>query len=151
MIGSLSSEEIERVLHAAFLGRIGCQIDGRPYVVPTNFAYDGQRILAHTAPGRKLDAMRQNPEVCFEVEQVDDPLNWKSVIAWGRFRELSGDDAAAAMGFLVDRLRPTIEASAKGAVPHSVTPTFRAKLAETTVVYALELTEKSGRFERQIS
>jgi nitroimidazol reductase NimA-like FMN-containing flavoprotein (pyridoxamine 5'-phosphate oxidase superfamily) len=40
--------------------------------------------------GRKVEMMRQNNEVCFEVDEIYDMSNWKSVVAWGAFEELKG-------------------------------------------------------------
>lgn len=34
--------------------------------------------------------MRENPQVWFEVDDIKTMTNWQSVIAWGRFKEISG-------------------------------------------------------------
>ncbi len=48
--------------------------------------------------------MRTNPEVCFEADRYDrDTGSWRSVIAWGRYEELEGDDAQAARSLLARR------------------------------------------------
>lgn len=44
--------------------------------------------------------MRANPEVCSQVDEIDDMANWRSVIAWGRYEELKGELAIAAMNLL---------------------------------------------------
>ncbi len=45
-------------------------IDGcMPYIVPLNFGYDGKALYFHSAlEGRKIDILRRNADVCFEVE-----------------------------------------------------------------------------------
>ncbi len=63
-----SREEMERVLREEDVGYLGLSADGQPYVVPLSYAYVGGRILFHCAmTGRKLDAIRANPQVCFTV------------------------------------------------------------------------------------
>jgi nitroimidazol reductase NimA-like FMN-containing flavoprotein (pyridoxamine 5'-phosphate oxidase superfamily) len=45
VIGSLTESEIDAVLRSQVLGRLGCNADGRPYVVPVAYAYDaGTRL-----------------------------------------------------------------------------------------------------------
>ena len=56
----------------------------------------------------KRHPMRTNPQVCFEVERVDDLTTWRSVIAWGSYEELTGDDAAQGMRMLADPLMPIL-------------------------------------------
>lgn len=54
------------------------------YVVPVNYVYDGKFIIAHSVAGMKIQMMRKNRDVCFEVDEMKSITNWKSVIAWGQ-------------------------------------------------------------------
>ncbi|MGV3618500.1 MAG: pyridoxamine 5'-phosphate oxidase family protein [Fimbriimonas sp.] len=148
MFGELTNQEIEEVLHGATVGRLGCHANGRTYVVPIGYAYDGGRILVQTVAGMKVDMMRTNPEVCFEVEEVKSPMNWRTVIVWGTFVELSGVEAAAAVGLLVDRMLPILQEGPSARFGRAVTPTLRDRETRPRVVFAIELRERSGRFER---
>jgi len=121
MLGTLTPTEIEAVLHRGIVGRIGCHADGRTYIVPITYAYDSGSIYAHSAEGLKLHMMRANPNVCFEIDQMDDLANWKSVIAWGRFEELHGSDADHAMALLLARLLPLSVSSETSHPPKSLT------------------------------
>jgi nitroimidazol reductase NimA-like FMN-containing flavoprotein (pyridoxamine 5'-phosphate oxidase superfamily) len=71
---------------------------GRPYIIPLNFGWetiDGVLTLYfHCAcEGRKLDILRHNPKVCFEMDTdhrlttAEKPcgysFGYKSVIGWG--------------------------------------------------------------------
>lgn len=142
MLGDLTSEQIERILHEEALGRIGCHAKGRTYVVPVTYAYDGERVICHSGRGDKIRMMRENPVVCFEVEQVENLANWSSVIAEGRFEELEGTDAEAATSLLVDRLLPIIASAT--ARPHEV---GHSGITDS-VIYSIRLGSKSGRYER---
>ena len=63
-----SRDEMDQLLHDETIGYLGLARDGRPYVVPLNYAYIDGRILFHCAlAGMKLDYIRANPNVCFSV------------------------------------------------------------------------------------
>ena len=143
MLGKLTSSEIESLLLTKTVGRIGCCSNGRVYVVPISYAYDGQRIIGHSAEGMKLEVMRANPEVCFEVEDVENMGNWRSVIAWGTFQELRDAEALSAMGLLVERFKAVPSSETSGPLRAAV------KAPERAVVYAIRLKEKTGRFEKR--
>ena len=63
-----SRDEMDQLLHEETIGYLGLTRDGKPYVVPLNYAYIDGRILFHCAlAGMKLDYIRANPNVCFSV------------------------------------------------------------------------------------
>src|SRR5688572_26367293 len=108
MLGELTKDEIEDILTTHAVGRIGCYAQGRVYVVPVTYFYDGNSIIGHTVEGMKVDFLRENPECCFEVDILKNLNSWKSVIAWGTFEELQGVQAEEAMQKLFDKLTPLI-------------------------------------------
>src|SRR5580692_2462231 len=89
MLGELNERQIESLLKDLPIGRIGCHADGITYIVPVNYVYDGIAIYVHSAKGLKIDMMRKNPEVCFQTDAIDSLSNWVSVIAWGKFEEIT--------------------------------------------------------------
>ena len=89
-------EELHRILDEAMVMRLG-MIDGeRPYVVPLNFAREGDDLWFHAAKaGHKLDCLRAAPAVCVEVDNFirlrtgpracdDWSSAYESVIGFGR-------------------------------------------------------------------
>jgi len=87
--------EIEEILSKAFVCRLGLCDNGRPYVVPLCFGYKDNALYFHCAKeGKKLDILRENNNVCFEVDtdcQVIKAeqackfeMRYKSVIGFGR-------------------------------------------------------------------
>lgn len=149
MLGELNSKEIEDLLSSEATGRIGCHAEGRTYVVPITYAYDGRDVYCHSPEGLKLRMMRKNPVVCFEVDRIQDMGNWKSVIVHGRFEELRGRDALAAMDILIKRF-VAIEQPDE---PHP-SYIFRESQVEPprtdgreVVIFRIRIAEKSGRFE----
>ncbi len=101
--------------------------------------------------------MRADPAVCFEVERVDDLGHWQSVIAWGIFEELHGDDSEAGMHTLATRLAPMLTGTTVQphlgpdgtplASPHAHDSAPAAH--KRPVLFRIRLTEKTGRFEKR--
>lgn len=146
MLGELNERQIEQVLRSEVIGRIGCVSEGRVYVVPVTYVYDGTCTYGHSMDGAKLRAMRANPDVCLEVEHVDNLSNWQSVIAWGTFEELEGQEWDAGMRLLVDRIMPLLVSSTSGP-PQGESP--GASGPRHGSVYRIRLGERTGRFEKR--
>ena len=143
--GTLSDEQIDMVLSEEVVGRIGCYANERIYVVPVLYAYEGGYVYGHTGEGRKLRMMRSNPQVCFEVEQIDGLREWRTVIATGHFEELHGPEADRAERLLVERLKSLLATGES----QPAAPARSAAEPRRAVVYRIALTERSGRFERR--
>lgn len=97
----LTRAQIDALLREERIGHLGCHAEGRTYVVPIAYAYDGENLYARSGDGLKIRTMRANPTVCFEVTHVDGARRWRSAVAFGAFEELSGaaEDRAARMLF----------------------------------------------------
>jgi len=83
------------IMKEALVCRLGLADEGRPYVVPMNFGLGEGCLYLHCArEGRKLDILRKNNRVCFEmdllreIKQGPTACNWgaryESVIGFGR-------------------------------------------------------------------
>ena len=148
MTGKLTDEQIEDVLKENVLGRIGCSDGEKIYVVPINYAYDGKSVIAHSSLGMKIEMMRQNPKVCFEVDDMKTFTHWKSVIAWGEYQELKNErDRYFALKLFVDRLMHMKISSTAVFSETEVAKAHPSGVTIKPVVYRIILTEKSGRFE----
>ena len=135
VIRVLPPDGIEELLRTAIVGRIACCAhgatgDGRPYLVPLAYGYDGEAVYAHSGPGRKLDLMRAEPRVTFEVDHAEASDRWRSVIAEGEFEEITDPDQR------LRALRVIYPAPAE--IP---------ALGSQTVVFRIQLTARSGRYE----
>ena len=150
MIGELRPGEIEQILHEQVIGRIGCHARDRTYVVPMTYVYDGSAIFGHTGDGLKIRMMRENPKVCFEVEDLGHLPRWRSVIVQGRYEELHGEEADAALAQLVARLSaspPSASAMPGQGAGVFPPPSDEPLVQRPEVVYRIAITEKTGRFE----
>lgn len=91
MIRHFSNEEARALLRECRIGRLGCVDDGGPYVVPVNYVFHNDSIYVHSLPGRKIKALRENPRVCLQVDEIKDANHWRSAIAFGRFEEVTDE------------------------------------------------------------
>lgn len=153
MITELDREHAEMVLKTHYVGRLGCYADGRTYIVPITYVYEDGYVYGHTYEGQKIRMARENPELCFEVDDVKDLANWQSVIGWGTFEELQGEEAAKALDLLVSRLAALIAKQNGLASPDAVdmddiTEGLRLR-ATRGVAYRIKLRELTGRYERK--
>lgn len=151
MLGHLNKEEIEDLLYQSVLGRVGCSVKGKTYIVPINYVYDGKSIIAHSTEGTKIYMMRENPSVCFEVEHVTNNQNWKSVIAQGRYHEITDErERYEAMKLFVDKMMK-LKVSTTAHTPETVEKrSEQFKHSARAVIYRIVLIEKTGRFEKEI-
>jgi nitroimidazol reductase NimA-like FMN-containing flavoprotein (pyridoxamine 5'-phosphate oxidase superfamily) len=148
MFGKLTGDEIEEVLTQQVVGRIGCHADGRTYIVPISYAYDGEFIIAHTAEGMKINIMRLNPEVCFEIDVMENMANWKSVITWGTFEEIKNSrDRKLAIQKLSDRVFPEMSSKTLQLSPEWPFPPNDPDKIKG-IFFRIRLYEKTGRYEK---
>ena len=114
-VEDMSPAEMHALLQRESFGHLGCSRDGRPYVVPMNYAYDGKELYFFTTEGMKTQFIRSNPQVCLQVEEVIDSTNWRSVMVIGQATELTlGDEMQRAMKLITERnpsLTPAISAT----------------------------------------
>lgn len=151
MLGILSNLEISQVLKEQSIGRIGCYANGRVYIVPITYAYDGNYIYCHSREGQKVEMMRKNSSICFEVDVIENSANWKSIIVQGQFQELIGRSAREAMDFFLQRFRSQLM-SETGIPNNSIGHFHEMKRSSLkSVIFRIKINEKTGRFEKQRS
>jgi len=98
-------QQLDAIIRGSQVCRLALIAEGRPYLVPLSFGYDGTALYFHTAPeGRKIAAFLGGGEVCFECERnvelrrgsADNACQWsmnyESVIGYGIISELTTAD-----------------------------------------------------------
>ena len=138
-------EKIEAIISQARVCRLALHDQPAPYVVPMSFGYQDQVLYFHAAgAGRKLELLRQNPQVGFEISidlgDVDGgeqgcewSVNYRSVIGYGRVS-------------FIDRLEEK-RAALDRIMAQYAQGTFRYPQAslEHTLVFQLAITSISGK------
>lgn len=142
MLGDLNKREIIDLLERQLIGRLGCHADDETYVVPVNYIFRNNAIYAHTGNGKKLEMMRKNPKVCFQVDEIQDTFRWKSVIVWGIFEELTGEERQQAMQGIIHRIMPLTDNKTQHS-SHGIA----TEKHDSLVVFKIPLIEGTGRFE----
>lgn len=129
------------VCHAAYV------TDGRPVVIPTLYARDGDRLLLHGSNSMGLArAVRSGSPLSVAVTHVDglvvarsafnSSANYRSVVVHGEGRLLKGDEKAAALDVVVDKVLPGRRADLRTSTDNEI--------AQTSVI-ALVLDEVSAK------
>jgi nitroimidazol reductase NimA-like FMN-containing flavoprotein (pyridoxamine 5'-phosphate oxidase superfamily) len=151
MLGKLTMPEIEKLLSREVVGRIGCSDGNMVYMVPISYTYDGKYIYCHSHEGLKVNIMRKNPRVCFEVDHMQNMANWQTVVAQGTFEELTEPALRAqALRKLHERILPMI---ASETVRLSADWPFAPPEINQIegITFRILLTEKTGRFEKTVT
>ena len=97
----IDREIIDRIIHETEICHLSCCLDGKPYLIPISFGYDGEAVYIHTGPkGKKITFFEGNPRVCLSfVSRVEilpdqeEACKWSfassSVIAGGSISEIT--------------------------------------------------------------
>ncbi|WP_298734292.1 pyridoxamine 5'-phosphate oxidase family protein [uncultured Chitinophaga sp.] len=150
MLGKLGTDQIDAVLSANITGRIGCTDGEKVYVVPVSYAFNGTHIIAHSKEGMKISMMRKHPQVCFQVDEIDDYANWRSVIIWGKYEEITDPrERYYAAKYLVGHLmhRQVSETAGVDDMRIEVDRAEEPVHHPRPIVYRIRIDEKTGRYE----
>jgi hypothetical protein len=79
--------------------------EGHPYVLPMNFGFDGEYVYFHgSRTGKKVDALKKNPEVCINFSTDHDlryvneevacswSMRYRSVLVYGKAEFIEDDE-----------------------------------------------------------
>lgn len=75
--------QLEDILRRGRVLRLAMCQGGQPYLLPLNYGYVQGRVYLHTGrQGLKLDYLRANPRVCFEVSVDVELVPAEAACAW---------------------------------------------------------------------
>ncbi len=100
--GSHDPEILNAVLDAGFLAHVGFVVDGQPFVIPTLYGRDGDRLYIHgSAASRMLRELDKGIQACLTVSLVDGlvlarsafhhSINYRSAVVFGTARLIKDD------------------------------------------------------------
>jgi len=153
------TSEIAKIMNNAQVGRLGLSMNEQPYVVPVNFAFDHGRIYFHCADtGMKLDFLRNNARVCFEVDENLGTVPgaapclfgtaYRSVIAFGVARILLDSEEKAMAARLITMKYAGKEMADK--ITKGMIRTYRSSRGSHLVVVEIKVENITGK-HREIS
>ena len=114
-VEDMAPAEMHALLQRESFGHLGCARDGRPYVLPMHYAYDGKELYFFTTEGMKTQFIQANPQVCLQVEEITDSTHWRSVMVIGQAEQITNtEEMQRAMKLITERnpsLTPAISAT----------------------------------------
>ncbi len=150
MFGILNHNETEDLLEKQSYGRLGCYANGKTYIVPLNYVYHEHLIYCHSYEGMKIDMMRKNPKVCFEVESTNENEKWETAIAWGTFEEIIDEGKRKAALELI--MRHPAHFNHSKTIKMELGKSFPFMPVDLNdiqgIVFAIHIEEETGRFEK---
>ena len=116
--GSHDSQLIHAILDAGFLAHVGFQIDGQPFVIPTLYGREGDKLYLHgSAASRMLAELEKSIPACITVTLVDGlvlarsafhhSMNYRSVVVFGTAQKVKdGERKLRALRTISEHLLP---------------------------------------------
>lgn len=97
--GSHEEEIVHSILDAGFLAHVGFQVNGQPFVIPTLYGRERDKLYLHgSAASRMLGELENGVPACVNVTLVDGlvlarsafhhSMNYRSVVAFGTARKI---------------------------------------------------------------
>ena len=90
----LTRGEIEAVLARHHVGRMAFAFLSRVDIEPIHYVYADGALFGRTTPGTKLTMLKHQPWVAFEVDEVEGPFDWRSVVLKGTVYFLGPDQVS---------------------------------------------------------
>ncbi len=144
-IDEMGQEEIRGFLQEIGFGHLGYIHEGKPYVMPMHYYLEGSDIYLFTTVGMKTHDIDANPEICLQVEKVDNPLHWRSVIVTGQAERLTEQPDIDHARQFIQKHNPTLSP----AINRTWIDAWGR--AEVVVIYRIHPSEMSGRTTDGIS
>jgi len=138
------------LLESNYIGNLSYVYRDRPYIAPITYFFDKENdiIIGYSAEGHKINAMRKNNNVSLGVISIDSVNSWESVLAQGRFKELSGSEAKAKLHTFSLGVKDLILKKEHRTL--SFINEFSSKIYKDDfpIVFQIEVEELSGRMRR---
>src|SRR5580700_7207407 len=128
-------ETVFAILDAALMCHIGYVIDGKPYVTPTLFWREGERLYWHgSSASRMLRTQAAGIPVCLTVAHVDalilarcafrHSLNYRAVMVFGTAAIVDDlEEKEAGLNAFIERIYPGRTAIMRGILPQELKAT----------------------------
>ena len=138
-IDEMGQKEIHELLHKVGYGHLGCIHEGKPYVIQMNYYLEEEDIYLFTTLGMKTHDLDANPEICLQVEEIREPLHWRSAIVNGRASRLTEQEDIDRVMHLVKERNPMLSPAINR------TWTDSQGRSEVIAIYRIDASEMSGR------
>ncbi len=88
----LDQKIVQEIFEKGNICRIAFSIDNKAQIVPVNYGYNDHKLYIHSAPrGSKIEWIRQNPKICFEIELPHEIITGEAACDWTtKYRSIIG-------------------------------------------------------------
>lgn len=138
----LSPQECTEVLTRNHVGRLAFRDGNQVSLQPIGYVARDEWIFLRSAYGSKLEAITSDPFVAFEVDEIDGPFDWCSVVVHGTIYLIPTEGSEREE----PRAQRAIEAI-RSAMPEAFTPKDPAP--ERQILYGLHIHEMTGRMAQR--
>lgn len=147
MIEKMTLKESTKILTYHYVGHLAYLQGKTPYIVPITYYYDpfDNAIFSYSSAGHKINAMRTNQSVAFQIEKIETLNSWMSVLVHGTFEELKGSAAKMYLHKFAQHVK-ALMAKQKGIDTQSIN-SFSSKInsGTTPIVYRINVQDIIGR------
>ncbi len=147
ILQDLKYEQCIEVLSRNYIGRIAFISGGTPEIIPITFHYDQEQhsIISYSAEGTKIESMRKNKSVSFQVDEIYALDKWKSVLVHGRYEELKGVDAKHILRVFTDGVKKVLHEKENIDVHYINEFSSKVEDHKLSVIYRINITEVTGK------
>jgi hypothetical protein len=138
----LAPRDCRAILTRNHLGRLAFVHDGVVDIEPLGYASSRAWLFMRSAPGTKLDALAHRPYVAFQVDEVDGPFDWRSVVVHGTIYRLPEDGSP-----IERRERRHAVTAFRRVMPAAFTT--HDPVPERAIVFGLHIDRMDGRMARR--
>jgi nitroimidazol reductase NimA-like FMN-containing flavoprotein (pyridoxamine 5'-phosphate oxidase superfamily) len=136
---------IESIIARSTVCRLALSEDDRSYIVPLCFGYEDNALYFHTArEGKKIDILKKNNRVCFEVDCDHELVTNETACKWSmKYRSVVGFGKAFVKDDLESRRKALdIVMRHYGGRPSD----YSAAIMEKMLVIKVEIESMTGKY-----
>ncbi len=144
-----SREEMTALLDRMAVGRLALITKEGPYVLPVNFLFADDCIYFHSGPkGKKVEALREDPRVCFLVDEPGPQVTWERGCGISQIYESVMCFGRAVFVEKVEEKREILKRMVRKFVPAESPFPLKDKDIENTAVVRIQIEWMTGKANR---
>lgn len=147
MIQELELNKGKKVLSENCIGHMSYIYMNNPFVVPITYYFDeeGGSLISYSSLGHKIEALRMNPQVSVQVEEIDSLNHWRSVVIYGKYEELSGSTARYELHKFCEGVKKLVNAKEQRTLKFLCDFSSKATSEKPPIVYRINIDEMTAR------
>ena len=144
---ALTKTECLNLLGNNCIGNLAYISSGTAETLPITYFFDEENnaIVSYSAEGAKINSMRENPEVSFQVDQIKNLQDWKSVVLYGQYEELTGTDAKNMLHVFAEGVRNLLSKKENTHLNYLSEFSSKVEAPADSIVYRIKINQINGR------